>query len=157
MTKSLPHWLPVCLMATVFLSACSAMPVSIFPTKIDSHFVTSVDVNPDVRGDARPVIVRVYELKSANAFEGADFFTLYDEEAKALGTDLIARYEFELAPGEQRQFQRKPHADTRYMGVLVAYRAIDDARWRATATIEQRKTNRLTVDIGKKSVSINSL
>jgi len=135
--------------------ACSSLPWPIFPTRIDAHILASFEINPDADGRPSPMVVRVYELKSKNVFDEADFFKLYDEEAATLGGDLLNREEFEVAPGEGRNYEHKAHDDTRFLGVIAAYRDITHAHWRASFELEQNSKNKLVIQIGKQSVSIN--
>ena len=56
-------------------------------------FVIQADqlVNPNVEGEPSPIVVRIYELKSTTNFAQAQFFELFDNDAKRLGPDLVAR------------------------------------------------------------------
>ena len=79
-------------------------------------------VNPDRGGRPSPIVVRVYELKAVAAFNGADFFALYDKEQETIGGDLVGREEFLLQPSESRQYRRQFQPDTKFIGVIGAYR-----------------------------------
>jgi hypothetical protein len=46
-------------------------------------------VNPDDKGRAAPILVRVYELKSEGTFESADYFSLNANDKAAIGSDLL--------------------------------------------------------------------
>jgi type VI secretion system protein VasD len=137
------------------LTACSTSPRALFPTKISTQVLASVDINPDANGRPSPLVVRIYELKSNNTFDNVDFFKLYDEEEATLGGDLLSREEFELSPGEGREFIHKAHDQTRYFGVVAAYRNIDQARWRASTELKLNRKNSLIVKIEKQTVTIN--
>ena len=139
----------------MILVACSSLSLPKFPTKIDSQILASFEINPDANGRPSPLVIRVYELKAKSAFDDADFFKLYDEEAATLGGDLLTREEFELAPGEGREIAHKAHEEARYFGVVAAYRNIEQAHWRATTPLELNKKNILIVKIGKQSVTID--
>jgi type VI secretion system protein VasD len=91
----------------------------------------NADVNPDASGRPSPVVVRVYQLRTDGAFKQAEFFALFDDEEKALGQELISRDEFVLAPSEKRTLDVAVADETRYVGVLAAYRDIRNAQWRA--------------------------
>lgn len=141
-----------CLLMAVV--ACSSMPWPKFPTKINAQILASFDINPDANERPSPLVVRVYELKSKNAFDEADFFKLYDEEAATLGGDLLTREEFEISPGQGREIVHKADDQARYFGVIAAYRNIEEAHWRAIIPLELNKKNNLLVKLGKQTVTI---
>ena len=90
-------------------------------------------VNPDRGGRASPIVVRVYELKSVAAFNSADFFSLFDKEQETLGGELVGREEFQLQPAETRQYRRQLQPDTKFFGVVAAFRDLEQSRWRQPA------------------------
>ena len=158
MRKNILHLLHIVSYLCMFtvLTACSISPRALlFPTKISSQILASFDINPDANGRPSPLVVRIYELKSNNTFDNADFFKLYDEEEATLGGDLLTRKEFELSPGEGREIIYKAHDQARYFGVVAAYRNIDQARWRASTALELNKNNSLIVRMSKQTVTID--
>ncbi len=85
--------------------------------------------------EARPVVIRVFELNSLAAFNTADFFSIFDNHSEALGSELLNSEEFQLSPGRKLKFNRTLQLDTRYVGVVAAFRDIENAHWRAATTI----------------------
>jgi type VI secretion system protein VasD len=112
----------------------------------------TADANRGPAGQALPIVVRLYELKAQGAFGGADFFSLYDREAKTLGGELIAREELTLTPGQTRQIVKPLDPQVRYLGVLGAFRDIDRADWRALVPLVAGKDNNLDVAVGAKAI-----
>lgn len=137
------------------LTACSTSQWTLFPTKINAQVLAGFNINPDANKRPSPLVVRIYELKSVDTFNAADFFKLYDEEKATLGGDLISREEFELSPGEGREIIHKANNQSRYFGVIAAYRNIDQSRWRASTALKLNSKNSLIVKIGKQSITIN--
>ena len=90
----------------------------------------SADVNPDPSGRPSPIVVRVYQLRTDTAFSNAEFFALFDDEQKVLGQELISRDEFMLAPAEKRTLDVALSGETRFVGVVAAFRDIRNAQWR---------------------------
>ncbi|MFE8647224.1 type VI secretion system lipoprotein TssJ [Sphingomonas sp. NCPPB 2930] len=123
------------LLSLAWLAGCTWTPRPVMPSQLDITVTASADSNADTQGRAAPVMVRVYELRTADAFERADFFTLNDKDQSVLGEDLVHRDEFVLQPGQSRQVARTASNETRAIGVMVAYRAIDSSAWRATARV----------------------
>lgn len=99
-------------------------------TKLDLTITAADDVNPDDKERAAPIMVRLYELKSENAFGAADYFSLHNNDKTLLAADLLAREEFILRPGDVKTVRRKSHPDTTAIGLLAGYRDLPNATWR---------------------------
>jgi type VI secretion system protein VasD len=95
-------------------------------------------INPDQRGRPSPIVVRVYELKSLAAFDSADFFSIFDKEAETLGSDLVGREEYDLRPAETRPYRRQLQPDTKFIGVVAAFRDLENSRWRQAMPVPKR-------------------
>jgi len=149
MRKNIIRLLPIVSLLCLFtvLTACSI--------SLRSQILSSTDINPDDNGRPSPLVVRIYELKSSDVFDSADFFQLYDEEEATLGGDLISREQFEFSPGEGREIIHKANEEARYFGVVAAFRNLDQSRWRASTKLKQKKNNSLIVRIGRQTVTIN--
>ena len=123
-------------------------------TVAEISFIASANMNPDASGRPSPVIVRTYELKSLNAFNGADFFSVFDREKEVMGPDLIARDEWPLTPGVNRQAIKNLQKDTRYVGVVAAFRDVQRAQWRAATLILPNQTSRVQITIDRNEVNV---
>lgn len=137
----------------LLLAACATTPPV---AKLQGSIQTSTTINPDATGRPSPVVLRIYELRAPSAFQNADFFSLYDKDSATLGQELLLREELELQPGEMRELNRELQADTRYVGVLAAFRDIDQAQWRAVTTITKGEPSSVIIKVDKLSVSISS-
>lgn len=117
---------------TILLSACasSGAPAVKEATKLDLTIRASDDVNPTEKKGAAPVMVRIYELRSDKAFENADFFTLQTKDKDLLGSDLLAKDEYILRPGDSQIIRRKSSPDTIAIGVLAGYQDLANSIWR---------------------------
>jgi type VI secretion system protein VasD len=113
------------------------------PPKLAIRIEAAASVNPDARGRPSPIVVRVYELKSAAPFEAADFMSLYQQDRSALGSELVAREEFMLEPGEIRTLDKLLAPDVRAVGVMAAFRELERARWRTTVSVSAGRDNAL--------------
>ena len=92
-------------------------------------------VNPDIAGRPSPVAVKLFQLQTAGKFEAGDFFTLYRDAAAALGPDLVASREVTVRPGEQKRFDEEIAPQTRFVGIVVGFRDVQNARWRAVVAV----------------------
>lgn len=99
------------------------------------HFHATAGLNPTPGGVAAPVRVRLFELKNSAAFNRADYFALAERAQATLGPDLLDQDEVQILPGEQRSLERPLSPTTRYLGLVVGYRAIDQALWRTVLEI----------------------
>lgn len=117
------------------------------PATLKGEMAAGNQVNPDVRKRASPVVVRVFELKASAQFESADFVSLFEREQQVLGPDLVAREEFVLRPGEKRPLEKKLSPETKFIGVMVAFRELERARWRAVIPVAVNRTNVVSVSL----------
>lgn len=116
----------------LLLAACaSSDPKPHEPLRLDLTVSAATAVNPDDQGRPAPIVVRVYELKTDNAFKAADYFSLQDKDKTVLADDLVKRDEFQLRPGEHQTIRRVADANTTTLGVLAEYRDLPHAVWRA--------------------------
>jgi type VI secretion system protein VasD len=100
-------------------------------TKASMVISTSADANPDANGRPSPVVIRVYQLRTDDAFTSADFSALYDDEQKVLGPSLITRNEYLLAPMERQTIDINVSGETRFVAAIAAFRDIRNAQWRS--------------------------
>lgn len=134
---------------SVFSAGCALLAGAV---EVDLTVDATRDLNPDARGRPSPVALKLYELKSLTAFERADFFSLFDRERETLGAELIAREEFIVKPGDHLTQERKVAKDTRFIGVLVAFRDLERAQWRLSVPIERARPLLIQIDATRVSL-----
>jgi type VI secretion system protein VasD len=132
------------LLALAALGGCSMFSS---PPVINATVVAGAQINPDVRKRPSPVVVRVFELKSSTLFEQADFVSLFEKEQAVLGPELVSREEFVIRPGETKPLSKPLAPDTKFVGVMVAFRELERARWRAIVPVVPGKKNVLSIDL----------
>lgn len=115
---------------------------------------TKTMVNPNARGRASPVVVKVYALKSLAAFNNADFFSLMEKDKETLGADFLDKEEMLLTPGQKRDLQKQFPPETRYIGVIAAFRDLERSQWRASAPITAQKKSSTQITLEGKKISI---
>jgi type VI secretion system protein VasD len=120
-----------CALALLLAACASGDPKSHEPLRLDLTISAATTVNPDDQGRAAPIVVRVYELKTDNAFKAADYFSLQDKDKTVLTDDLVKRDEFQLRPGEHQTIRRIADANSTTLAVLAQYRDLPHAVWRA--------------------------
>jgi type VI secretion system protein VasD len=135
------------------LAACGAPPPPP-PTIVYVQLTATADANLTADGQGAPVAVRVYQLASKSAFEGAEFYPLYNADAAALGPDLIKKDEVLLAPGSSKTLPLMPADPVHSIGVFAAYRAFQTATWRAATDIPPHQTTTVTVTVGPAGIKL---
>gem|GEM_PF-643145 len=136
-----------------------APPVETEPevTRLDAAFTASPKLNQSRSGRASPLKVRLYELKSFRTFKKVDFDSLYEDDKATLGADLLEQDELQFKPNEARHYTRELQTETRYIGLIAAYRDIDNARWRAILKIKPLETRRIVVHLEAKGIRLKNL
>jgi type VI secretion system protein VasD len=99
------------------------------------NFHALAGLNPGASGQPAPVRVRVFELKNTANFTRADYFALADRAQPTLGPDLIDQDEVLVQPGQRLSIDRSLAPATRHVGLVVGYREIDQAQWRAVVDV----------------------
>lgn len=153
-----PHAL-IALIAVLILAGCSTLSPYSHLTKLNLRLTASDQLNPDLNGRPSPIVVRLYELKHAVAFENADFFSLYERAREALAPDMVATEELELRPGETLELKLSVQKGSRYVGVVAAYRDLSQASWRSTLHLAPRTATEvdLTLDESGIQTSLEAL
>ena len=136
--------------AGAVLSGCGVVSTLNRPTETPTAIPPAVieimaerSLNPDVDGMPKPVLLRIYELRTPVSFERASFFDLLDKDENQLGGDLVRREEILIAPGERRIIERKGNPDVRVFGFFAGYRDLERSTWRASVdapnSVEMRR------------------
>ena len=131
--------------AVVLLTGCASQPKAPRPTVVKATLQASATANPDARNRASPLVVRLYELKSAAAFDAADFLSLYERDQATLGVEMIGREEFTLLPGGGQPWEKAVGPEVRFIGVLAAFRDVEHGRWKHLIALQSNAVNTVTI------------
>jgi type VI secretion system protein VasD len=131
------------LAAAVALPGCSMFSKG--PATLNASVVAGAQVNPDARRRPSPVVVRVFELKAPTLFEQADFVSLFEKDQAVLAAELVSREEFVLRPGDSKPITKPLAPETKFIGVMAAFRELERARWRAVVPVVANKKNVLDI------------
>ena len=123
----------------VALASCSGAP------EAKLYLNSAQYLNPNINGRPSPVVLSVYELKSAYAFKQASYYALTSNLAKTLGPNLIDKQTIEIRPNSSKSFTQDLSPNTHYIGLIAGYRNIDQSTWRQV----------IPVTAGKKKIKIN--
>ena len=135
-------------------TGCSSPPKPPPPTTVALRISADADVNPDARGRASPLTMRVYALKTSSLFDAADFFTLLEKDQATLGGELVRREELLLNPGQSRVLNLTLPDDVRVLAFMAAYRDLDRARWRDTSAVMAHKAQTLQLRCAARQLNV---
>lgn len=130
----------------LFLPACSqALPED---TLLSLVFHVGQNINPDDKQRPSPLVISLFELKAADAFQQSDFYSLYEHSSEQLSTDLISKRRLrELVPGIDRTDQFILNKDTKYVGVLAEFVHFQQAKARLIVPIKQKADNSFIIEL----------
>jgi type VI secretion system protein VasD len=137
------------------LASCGSAP----PKKhsLEIRISAATDVNPDLQTRPSPIILHMLELTAIDGFNSADFFALTQDDAAALGGDVLNKTEIILTPGSSQERVLDLDQGTAYLGFVAAYRDIDTSRWRVSQAVVPGKTDWISVNLGHQQISINEV
>ncbi len=136
------NWL-IGILTLSILTGCSLFtPI---PDSPQLSLTTGPGLNPDIENRSSPVVLRIYELTDVANFEQKEFFDIYDNDKTSLADTLVRKRELELNPNESRTLTLAVDEKTRYLGLLAAFRQLDDAKWRVIIPLQSRKPTGIPV------------
>ena len=151
------------LLSTVTLALASPTVQAAKTVRVKAAVSAAEVLNPDYQGRSSPVNIIVFQLTSADAFANADFFSLFDADAAVLGGDVLGRTQLLLQPGEGREWNTEFDRETRFVGVIAAYRDIENAQWRATVALPKKgfigrffRKNKLKIVVDTLAISVST-
>ncbi|OEE66107.1 type VI secretion system-associated lipoprotein [Enterovibrio norvegicus FF-33] len=120
-------------------SSVSVNPVDWFSDATAPQFTIDIraesNINPNVDNLPSPVEIRIYQLADSEAFNQADFIQLYNDDQGALKAGLLSkRYLPSVMPGETRREVILANAETKFVGVIVAFANYREANNKAIFT-----------------------
>lgn len=112
-------------------------------------------LNPDINGQASPVLVTVYQLKSGYAFQQADYESLTNNASKVLGDDIVDKSSFEVAPHATDSQAIKVYPDTKYIGIVAAYRDPNSVSWHKVVPLNRPGSSvSITLNLESEGITI---
>jgi type VI secretion system protein VasD len=112
-------------------------------------------MNPGPDGADRPLTVQVVQMRSAGAFDGADFFALQDPQA-ALGGEFIKADQIALTPGASKTLTIGLDAGTTVLGVIAGFRDPAGKVFRAKASVSATESVTFSVEVSGSGVKLRA-
>lgn len=116
------------LLFVLFLSGCASPSIVL-------NIQANESLNQDIGGQSYSVMVRMYQLRTAEEFHQADYQLLLEQNSSILGNSLVSVEEFIVEPGQQQslEFPRESGAD--YFGAVAFFRRVDSDHWRVSGKL----------------------
>lgn len=145
-----------------FLSACSSNKTQ--DLEIEGYVNSGSTINPDINDEARPINLTLYYLADPEAFDTAGFFDLFSNAEKILGDNLLKVTKLQAQPGQKQTLDLEAPQDTKAVGVVAAFRDVDESQWGAYMLTPDKcfirckpglKGESIVIDIKRLSVNID--
>ena len=110
------------------------------PPKVVLTLAATDKVNPAPDGRGRPVQVRVYLLKSDARLQTAKFEDIWQNQAAALGEDLLKTEEITLFPRDSKSVAVAQNADAHNLAVVALFREPQGKHWFVSYEMDQPRS-----------------
>ena len=144
--------LPLIFICAVVQGCAGGPPKDI---ELQGDLIAAATINPNRDGRASPVTVIIYLLKSGDAFLALDFFNLYNADSGTIDADLIQRTNMQIQPGQTMPLAGEFDPETTHIGVIAAFRDIDNAEWRAIVVLPEKGLKEKINPFSKKRLIVN--
>ena len=120
------------------------------------HIVAQDTINPDLRGRPSPVVLSIYSLAGDSIFNNARFIELYNNKKDVLGMDFLGVKEIEILPGQTLDLpERDLHEKATFVGVIAAFRDIDNAQWRGIVAVQPGESFDLNINVEHLTITVS--
>lgn len=113
----------IALLLALLLAGCST-------PSLDVRLSSTANLNMNETDEPLPVVVRIYQLSQAEAFEAASFEELWRSDLATLGNALLVKEEMVMDPAYTRTVEMARHDDTEYVGVVAVFRTAEGDSWK---------------------------
>lgn len=146
----------------IFMVACSSSKSRVggvlnLDTDLKLTFEVASDINPDDSSRPSPVFVRFYQLKSATAFDKADFIDIYERDKEIFGGDIISKQVLKpLLPGVGRveTFVLEPGA--KMIAVYAEFSQYPGSTYKVIFPVTENNVikNKVTIQLSGRTISL---
>lgn len=125
-----------CLVTAIFLVACSSTAPK--PVNVEGYIKANAVLNPDIRGQYKPVNLKLYFLKNRTKFDKGSFIDLFHRVDEYLARDLVHVESLQILPGQTLEFERQIPAGADFVGAVAAFRDANSPAWRSIVPIPEK-------------------
>lgn len=129
------------LMLTV--SGCASKP-----THLELVIKSHNNINLDSDNVSSPLMLNFYELDSAEQFSKLDYWTLIDNGAERLNSDLISQNKHIIVPNEEQNYKIIFNEKAKFLGIIGNFRKLDsNTTWRHVINLDNESYNYSALEI----------
>ena len=144
--------------SSFLIMACSSSDESVFQPSmsVNVKMEATNDINAFEDDIARPLVVRVYQLKETGAFEKADFINLYESDSTVLaGTVVDTKVLAPVLPEEKRSFVLEVQQEAKAIAVFAEFADYEVAVSKGlVALVEEPDENPIIIRISQTKIEI---
>lgn len=110
--------------------------------------ISRSSLNANGAGQSLSTVVRIYQLKTAQAFQQLDYMQLQTNDLDALKADLLATKDVVLRPDASASVSEPMNSDAQYVGVVAFFRSAGkDSTWKLLIPKKQwKKTDPVKIE-----------
>lgn len=126
------------------------------PKKLSLRVHAGEQLNTDTQKHSLSLVVKIYKLRSANAFLAAPYksFGSPDTERIAFGSDVVEVRELVLTPGQRHEVMETMPTDATHLAVVALFRAPAEGRWRFAFNVKDAEKTGVTVGLHGCAMSV---
>ncbi len=133
----------------ILLQACGSTS-----KKLVIQYKANAQINPDLNSRPSPLVINTYQLSDLNAFQEADFYSLYENDKTILGPELLHQNQIEIKPGQLLKTEQDYSKQTKYLGFIAAFRDIDRAVWKKIIVINAKEKKPIQVNVSAEAIDV---
>ena len=126
-------------------------------TDLKLTFEVASDINPDDTSRPSPVFVRFYQLKSATAFDKADFIDIYERDKEIFGGDIISKQVLKpLLPGVGRTESFVLESGAKMIAIYAEFSQYPGSTYKVIFPVTENNVikNKATINISGRTISL---
>jgi type VI secretion system protein VasD len=123
------------LVTFLVLAGCSSPPVKFGIEAGDN-------LNPNEKNEPLPVVSRIYLLSDDQAFNAAEFESLWKDDQAVLGDSMLIRQELVLTPASEERITLKRREGAKFAAIIAIFREAEGGQWRAIKSIPDNYVSR---------------
>ena len=122
-------------------------------TKAQYNIQSANYLNPDINGNAAPLVLSIYQLKNPGNFSQLDFNQITNNAGDVLNNILVDMESIVIPPNYHHVINQRISTSAHYIGITAAYRNIDSASWRKVIRIPDN-AKKVTLEIHLESQNL---
>lgn len=141
----------------LMIICCLSCLMGCSPHSIHLNLKAGPRVNLDPQHRSLPVLVRIYQLNNPKTFRTATFASLWKQDARTLGSSLIAHEELLLLPGQSQSLIMSHQPNATHIAAIALFRDPAHAVWQDLKPLKRRWFKQhLTITVNNKSLRLES-